>query len=151
MANPTTAFRSGKNGKIVIQGVGYALNHWEVTETGEVLDTNNFECFTQDFGTGLIGGGRSFSQGMIGFESADFTISGVWNAAQNPFEEPPGLYVSDLGPELILYINESDGTNYTFANTIISSTSVTTDATGAVSFSATGKNQGSYIRPTGNV
>lgn len=144
-------FRAGKAGRIRFNGTNCTLTTWTVDESGGDLDTTNFESYSTAYGVDSNSIGRSFEQGLVGVEVASFSCSGYWNAAQNPFENPPAIYIRDDGPEMFLYVNIVDATYYRFFATRILTASVNVDAKGLVSFSFTGKSQGPYTRPSGNV
>lgn len=144
-------FRAGKAGRIKFNGTYCTLMAWSVDESGGDLDTTNFENYTTEYGVDSNGIGRSFEQGLVGVEVASFSCEGNWNAAQNPFDNPPAIYVRDDGPEMFLFINRTDNTFYRFYATRILAANVRTDAKGLVSFRFNGKSQGPYLRPTGNV
>ncbi len=145
------SFRSGKASRIQV-GTGTFLteNHWDVTETGDMQDTTNFECFTTDFGSSGITGGRTMTQGLIGNESADVSAGGNWDANQNPYEDPPGIFISDQGPTTLLYINRVDNTFFGFDETLITQAAIGVDQDGVVTFAWKFKNQGPWSRPEGN-
>jgi len=86
-------FRSGKNSRVTFGTTNCTLKRYGVSERGGDLDTTNFECFTQAYGSTGAGGGRSFEQGLIGTESLTANLDGAWNAAQNPYESPPTVRV----------------------------------------------------------
>lgn len=147
-----TSFRSGKAGRITIDGTALALSSWSVSENGQDLDTTNFENWTNAYGsTGTtpdgVDQGRSFTTGLIGTETAKFDISGYWDAANPPFEDPPSLYVSDDGGPLLLYINRTDATCYTFPVIRITQSKIDVSPDKIVTFSISGESQGPYTRP----
>lgn len=152
MPGAVGSFRSGKLSKVLVGVTACRLNVWSVAESGADLDTTNFESYDTSYGytDQARGIGRSFEQGMIGVETAVFNLDGNWDAAANPLDDPPGLYVREDGPEIKLYVSRIDDTFYDFYVTRILSADVATDAKGLVTFRCSGKNQGPYLRPTGS-
>lgn len=148
------SFRSGKGGRItVVDENGTAkmkMAVYTVKETGNKLDTTNFECFTDEFGSTGSGDGRSFSQGLVGVETADCTVTGLWEFSQNPFDDPPGIFVRDDGPLQQMFLSRNDAQFYKFFETLITTCTVKVSVKGDVSFDYGFENQGPYIGPTGS-
>ncbi len=144
------SFRSGKGGRFRFDNTNLKGRKWSVAEEGNDLDTTNFECFTEDYGSTGAGGGRSFTQGLIGLETASCNYEGSWDAATNPFDDPPAIYARDDGPLCQLYINQVDNNYYEFAETRVLTASVDCAVDGLVSFNFSFKNQGPWSRPAGS-
>jgi len=147
-------FRAGKGGRVeFIESVSTVckMMKYSVKERGNNLDTTNFECWTSAYGSSGSGGGICFEQGLIGVQGADFDISGNYDAAQNPYDDPPGLYVRDDGPETVLYTNRTDDIYYDFLETRFLNTTLDVSVDGMVAFSVSGMSQYTFIRPTGSV
>ncbi len=150
MAGPVGNFRSGKGARISVAGLPLTQAVWEVHETGVKLPTNNFECFTTALGSTGNGGGRSFTQGLIGFETATGKCTGNWNQAINPFDDPPGLYNRDDGPLIVCMFNVIDENNYEFPETLLyDCADVKCNCEGLISYDFAWENQGEYARPQG--
>ncbi len=150
LTNTVGQFRSGKGGRVKVGSTFMTMNEYSVAESGQDLDTTNFECFTLAYGnTGNTG--RSFSQGLIGVETAQCQTSGLWNAAQNPFVSPPGIYLREDGPATLLSPNRVDNNYYNFLATKINACGIQCSITGLVTFNWSYTNQGPYVRPIGNM
>ncbi len=143
-------FRAGKGGRV--QVIDQALTickmmKYSAKENAADLDTTNFENTI----TSPILGTVCYTQGLVGPIGADFSVSGNWDAAQNPLDDPPGFYVRDDGPELVLFTNRTDNIFYDFLLTRFLSTTLDVDVNGLVTFSVDGKSQAAYNRPVGSV
>lgn len=151
MPGAVGTFRSGKQGRVLFGGTACRLNSWTVEDSGESLDTTNFESWTNAYGDTSTSMGRSFQQGVIGQEVATFSVDGNWDASANPMDATPGIYTRDDGPAMLLYLNRTDATFYQFYATRIFGANVACDSKGLVTFSFNGASQGPYLRPTGSV
>lgn len=148
LANVAGNFRAGKGGRIKWGAASFLfMASWGVDESGIDLPTTNFESFTTALGTTGSGGGRNFTQGLIGPETAACKITGLWNAAQNPFLSPPGIYVREDGPQALMAMNRVDNDFYQFIATRVMKSSVKCDVNGLVTFDFDFMNQGPYVRP----
>ncbi len=130
--------RSGKASAISVDSVTLALSKWNCTEEGDDLDTGNFD-------SGGLG------EGILGFVRLRYTAGGAWDAGVNPIDNPPGIFVRDDLPNLILVINTFDDTDYNMPFARVRSVTVGTDVKGLVTFDWSGMSQGSYLAPTGSV
>lgn len=135
---PSGHFRSGKNSRAQCgtspQNMTQA--NWTADYAGEDLDVTNFES-------------NGYDEGICGVLSLAWSLSGRWNAAQNPFADPPGLFPTDEGDSLNLFVNVSDSTSYGMTQFRCKSSKVTTSAKGAVDFESSGMSQGSFTTPSG--
>ncbi len=123
------AMRSGKGSRIQVSGTALTLARWNVTRRGDDLDTTNFESDGED-------------QGTIGVEAADWTMSGLWDADQNRFIDPPGLYPRDNLDGLRFYENTNDGIGWNIPIARVLSASNGAEVRGLVTFEANGKSNG---------
>lgn len=193
-------FRSGKSGRMTIiplnaDGTYQVTNNWinikarkiQVGDSGVDEDTTNFECFVlalpavvnqaptalTGLGSSGSGGGRSFSQGLLGIETATITVNGHFDFSQQKgqgpggaaykglMDNPPGLYPRDDGPAMRAYGNRQrpagilgialPGQFYEFMSTRILSATMDIDVNGVVGLDLSAKSQGPYRRPTGSV
>ena len=141
----TGKFRSGKNSRLVVGSTNLNYSDYDFTETSEDIDTTNFES--------AAGGSTSYDEGTIGPTSIAWNAKGSWDAGRNPFDSPPGFYTRDDLANLKMYQNLADNTFLLMALARVLSAKVaaTAKSTTAVSFDASGKSQGSFVRSTGSV
>lgn len=131
-------FRAGKNSRASCDGTVLNMNEYSWTHHGDPLDVTNFES------NGLY-------EGIIGIQSLDWTLRGDWDAAKNPFDDPPGLYPREDGESLVMYTNKTDGKAASMTAYLCSDSTVNSTATGKVGYNAAGKSNGSFSVPTGSV
>src|SRR6185369_5790153 len=91
--------RSGKTSAIVADSVTMAMSKFNCTEEGQDLDTVNFES-------------NGLGEGILGVEFLRYTAGGAWDAGVNSIDSPPGIYVRDDLPNLLLILNTTDSTNF---------------------------------------
>lgn len=132
---PSGSFRAGKNSRAQVNAQNMTQANWDATFSGENLDTTNFES-------------NGFSEGIIGVWELQWSISGRWNASQNPNADPPGLFPTEEGANMSLYVNVADDTSYDMPSFRCTSGKASTSATGAVDFNASGMSQGTFTAPT---
>ena len=108
---------------------------WTASYTGIDLEVTNFES-------------SGFEEGIIGVLSLTWSLSGTWNASKNPNASPPGLFPTDGGTNLNLYVNVSDNTSYQMPIFRCFTGTAQTSASGAVTFQANGKSNGTFTVPT---
>lgn len=143
-------FRSGKGGRQIVGSTQLKGKKWSTKESNSKQDTTNFESFTTAYGSSGSGGGRAFTQGLIGNETAKSTYSGNWDAAVNAFDNPPAIYMRDDGPQIKNILNRVDNNFYLFYATLITDVGIDVDQAGMVAFDYSFENQGAYVRPTGS-
>lgn len=131
-------FRAGKGSRISADGVNILGESFDVNRTGEDIDTTCFETGGED-------------QGTIGPTATEWSFRGKWNAAQNPFDSPPGIYPRDDLPNLLFYPSVADGTVAEIAFARVLSSRVGSEIRGAVTMEASGKSNGGITLPTGSV
>jgi hypothetical protein len=129
---------SGKTSRISADSTVLSLAKFNVVEEGQDIDTVNFDS-------------DGFGEGILGIQFLRWTLGGLWDAGTNPLDDPPGIYVRDDLPDLILYLNVSDDQAYTMDYARVRSSTVGTDVHGAATFDASGMSQGEYILPEGSV
>ena len=135
MAAPSGHFRAGKTSRAQVNAQNMTTASWTATYTGVDLPVTNFES-----------GG--FDEGIIGVLSLTWSLSGRWNAAQNPNANPPGLFPTDGGTNMNLYVSTSDNTAYQMPIFRCFSGAASTTASGAVDFQANGMSNGTFSVPT---
>ena len=133
---PSGHFRAGKNSRAQVNNQNMTQSSWTATYKGEDLDVTNFES-------------NGYDEGITGVLSLSWSLSGRWNAAQNPYADPPGLFPTDEGANMNLYVNVSDDTAYEMPLFRVVQSEAKTTATQAVDFSASGMAQGTFTSPSG--
>lgn len=128
-------FRAGKSSRVQCNAQNMTANQWSATYNGVDLDVTNFES-------------NGYSEGIIGILSLTWSLSAKWNAAQNPNASPPGLFPTDSGTNLNLYVNVSDNTAYAMSSFRCFNGTASTTTEGNVEFVADGKSQGAFSVPT---
>ncbi len=130
--------RAMKNSRVSSQSTSLAFAQWDVTLTGDDLDTANFES-------------EGLNEGILGFEGADWNCGGDWDAGTNPYDDPPGFYPRDDLNDLLFYENVTDAVLWDFPYARVRSSNNGGDIKGKVTFKASGKSQGPFNVPTGSV
>jgi hypothetical protein len=130
--------RAGKNSRVQVNAVNLNQASWNVDYQGGDGDTTNFES-----------GG--YEEGIACVLSASWSVDGNWDAGDNPFDDPPGLYVRDDLQDLYFYENVSDAVLWDFPYARVRSAKNGANVTGVVTFGSSGKNQGEFDLPTGSV
>ena len=131
-------FRAGKTSRAQVSSVDLTLSSWNATYDAPGLDTTNFED-------------NGFTTGLVGPYSLNWSLSGAFDAAQNPLTDPPGLYPRDDGDSMKLYTKVADNKFFNLTTWMCTSSKIGTTATGLVTFASDGKNQGSFTVPDGSV
>lgn len=129
--------RAGKNSRVSVNSTTLYMDSWSVTEQGDDLDATTFES-----------GGAE--EGIIGIFSVQWSFSGSWDAGRNSYDDPPGLYPRNDLSALRLYENLSDNIGWYFSTARVLSSRNGAQVRQKVTFEASGKNQGTYTRPTGS-
>lgn len=135
--------RSGKNSRVEVELVALVRNKFDVEWSTKDLDTVSFESLGDD--------GNSYDEGIESIREAKFAVDGDWDAHQNAFDDPPGVYVRDDLSGLVLYLNTTDESLWSFPYSRIRSAKNTTAVRDKVGYSFSGMNQGQFTVPTGSV
>lgn len=135
MAAPSGSFRAGKTSRAQCNAQDMTMASWTATYDGMDLDVTNFES-------------AGFEEGIIGVKSLQWTVSGRWNASQNPNADPPGLFPTDAGLNLKLYVSTNDNTAYLMPVFRCFKGTAKTSAKDAVDFEADGHSQGTFSVPS---
>ncbi len=130
--------RSGKNSRIDVSGNTLAFAKWDVSFGVKDLDTTNFES-------------NGYGEGISGIEQADISFGGDWDAGENPFDTPPGIYPRDDLAALKFYENVIDNIYWSFAYARLRSCKNGASVDGKVTFETSGMSQGVVAVPTGSV
>lgn len=138
MAWPTGQFRSGKNSRITVTGDTLYKAEWGLNYRGDPLDTRNFES-------------SGWDEELIGFRGVEWSLRGLWNAAINDYDDPPGLYPRDDGTDMdCIPSTLQSAILWTLPDWSCRATDMTTTATGLVQMRSNGKSQGEPTVPTGS-
>ncbi len=131
-------FRAGKGSRVKVGATNLNMANWDITERGDPLDTNNFECGGLD-------------QGLIGILACDWNFGGNWDAGRNPIDSPPGLYVREDLSSLQFYTNVLDNVGWIIGTSLVVSSKNGAQVKGLVTFSCSGKSNGGAVLPAGSV
>lgn len=131
-------FRAGKGGRTTVSSTTMTNSEWSCTHQGDNLDTTNFES-------------NGFQEGIIGIQRLDWSVKATWNAAQNPMDDPPGLYPRDDGSSMYLYTNRTDAKSFSMPLFRCVSSTIRATATAKVEFDSSGSSQGGFSIPAGSV
>jgi hypothetical protein len=138
MAGPNGHFRAGKNSRVAGNGINILAEEWNNDFKADEIDTTNFESL-------------GIYQGLTGVNECDWDFKGKWNAQVNIFDIPPGIFPQDLFPNLGFYENQSDNVFNFLPFALIFSAKNGAVVRQAVTWEASGKNNGSYTLATGSV
>ena len=114
--------RSGKNGRLSVNGTTVNATSWAVQSQSDWQDVTNFET-------------QGYAEGVFGIRSASVQLELYWNNAQNPFDNPPNLKDGQILDSVLLYINVTDIKFYSFTKLAIVSCSLQTPVRGVVTYS----------------
>lgn len=121
-------FLAGKTGRVSVNGATMAATRWSTTLHADELDTSNFES----------NGKKSW---LIGLQGLDWQVGTLWDSAQPPFTDPPGLYMRDDGTSMNLYTKVSTNKYWSMPHWMCSNSSMEETVSGLVMFNASGKAQ----------
>lgn len=121
-----------------VNGTTVNATTWAVQSQTDWQDVTNFET-------------QGYAEGVFGIRSASVQLELYWNAAQNPFDNPPSLKDNTILDSVILYINVTDISHYTFAKLAVVSCSLQTPTRGVVTYSVQCQSDGPWTEPTGSV
>lgn len=131
--------RAAKNSRVQVAGTNLRFANWRATWRGDDLDTTNFESAGSE-------------QGTIGIQVVEWSMGGDWDAQQNAYDSPPGLYPRDDLGAVKLYENTTDNVFHNIPTNRVLSAENGAEVKGKVTFSANGKSQGSgYSAPAGSI
>ena len=131
--------RSGKNGRLQINGTTVIGCHtFQIADGATWDDVTNFET-------------QGYAEGVFGIFSAAVALELYWNAAQNPFENPPNLKKGQILDTVRLYTNVTDIQFYSFAKLAIVNCTLGCPTRGVVTYSVQAQSDGPYTEPTGSV
>lgn len=136
--------RAGKTSRITVGQTPLVFASYEATLNGDDYPTVNFESWRD-------AEGQTFDEGILGPIGADIRAGGDWDAHFAPLGSPPGLYPRDDLANLSFYTSRFDNVAWIFPFARIRSATNGSDVKGKVTFNFSGKNQGRFNWPTGNV
>lgn len=134
--------RAGKNSRVQVVATNLRMANWRTTARGDDLDTTNMES-------------SGHEQGTIGTDVEEWELGGDWDAQQNAFDSPPGLFPRDDLGAIKFYLNVSDNVFHSLATNRVLSSENGAEVKGKVTFRSSGKSQGCALSgtslPTGSV
>lgn len=132
--------RAGKNSRWIVAGTTIRAKSWSVTWRGDDLDTTNMESQGEE-------------QGTIGVNVREWQGAFDWDAQQNAYDSPPGLYPRDDLGLVKMYESVSDNVFWSIATNRVLSAANSAEVKGLVQFNASGKSNGpgAATAPTGSV
>ena len=141
------AQRAAKLSRVLIGSQALAMASWEATMVGADLPTVNFESFN-------VPDQETYDEGIMGVVSCSGKFGGAWEAggtgAVSPkfTANPPGLFPRDNLSSVQLFLNRTDGTNWSFTVMRIRGVGISAAVEGLVLFNVTDfKNQGRFVYP----
>ena len=136
--------RAAKTCRVLVGATALTFASWEATVNGEDYPTVNFESYN-------VVAGQAYDEGILGALSSELRFGGDWDAGTNPLGTPPGLYPRDDLASLEFYTSRLDAVFWSFPYARLRSATNGGAIGGKVTFTAAGKNQGSFTYPTGSV
>jgi len=133
---------TGKDGRISIGGTTLALSSWSVKSDANGIEFTNFTSVADRNGEPTL-----FYEGTTGKKTLEFTVKGMWDADENPMDDPPNLDAGSLLDTVVLYVSVTNDIGWTIPEAIVLSTPVTNEVNGKVEFEASCKATGQFYRP----
>lgn len=130
------SFRSGRDSRVQVGATNLNMAKWDADSSGDDIDTNNFE-------------GNGYGEGVVGIVEASLSADGIWNAAANPIDSPPGLYPRWDLQNLKFYLNKAENF-WSFPYARVTSSKNSSAVKEKVGFSFSGKSNGIFYPPTGS-
>ena len=133
MAAPSGAFVAGMKSRAAFNGTNVTMADWSGTYKGNDIEVTNFES-------------NNFMESIIGIQSFDWSVSGIWNSNQNPKQNPPTLYPTDSGVNANFYADKNNNAAgvYQLPAYVCTQGQAHPTSTGGVAFSAQGHSQGTF-------
>lgn len=139
----TGSQRAGKASQVLANGTALAFASWQANVKGTDLVTTNFESY--DLATDT-----TYGEGILGDLNCDLSFGGDWDAAENPLDDPPGLFPRDNLPNLEFVVNQTDANFWSFHYARLRNCSSNAKWDGKVEFTCDGHNQGVFAFPLGS-
>lgn len=130
--------RAGKSGRILVGLVNLNLSEWTAEDKMDDLDTTTFE-------------NDGYETGTVGIEVLEYGFKGNWDASRNHFDSPPGLYPRDDLAVVKLYEAILDNVFWSVPLSRVLSARNGCVVRQLVTFEASLKSNGVFVRPTGSV
>lgn len=92
-----------------------------------------------------------YDQGTIGIIGCDWDSKGDWQAHNNFYDQPPGIFPRDDLKNVLLYENVADNVFWNFYWNRVLSAKNGNPVRGLVSFEWSSKTNGFFSPPTGSV
>lgn len=124
-------YRAGKLSIWLVESENLTGTQYTVKRTGDNVDVSNFET-------------NGFRLSLLGLQGGDWSGGGIWNADNNPYADPPGLYPRDDGTDMIFMPSSLGAANVTFPVWACWDSEISTSVSGAVQFQASGTSQGVF-------
>ena len=133
MPTPSAGFRSGKNGRAVLNGTTVIrVTQWTVDLNAEAIDFANSV-------------GRGFGVYLPGIRDLEFELFFDYYVTDTPFNQANiGAYITNVN---LTIGNPSDGCFWGIPVALVTSGSCTSPVRGKVSGVIRGKSSGGYIQP----
>lgn len=128
--------RSAKNAFVRVGNATYAHQSWNVNPKADLIDTSNSES----------GGAAEYTAGFV---YCDVSISGPFDAAQNPYDAPVGFQAGETISNVKLYLNGLAGPFWSFPTLKVESAPNKADVKQALMIDISGKAHGEWVYPTG--
>jgi hypothetical protein len=135
--------RAGKTSRVLVGTSPLTFASWKSTVTGEDYPTVNFESYN-------VADDQTYDEGIIGPISADIQFGGDYDAGDNPYDDPPGLFPRDDLADVAFYTSRLDAVNWDFPFVRLRSADNGAEIRGKVTFSVSGKSQGRFLYPSGS-
>lgn len=130
--------RAGKGSRVSVGSENLAFAKWSTNYKGDDLDTVNFES-------------EGYDEGILSVIGVEISFGGSWDAGNNPYDDPPGLFPRDDLTGLAFFENVTDNVGWEFPYARLRSANNGVEVKGLVSFDASGMSQGAFTPPTGSV
>ena len=134
--------KSGTAGRVQVNAINIALDHWDFEPTADLDDTTTFEDFDSV-------DGFTYQVDVDGVRRGQGTISGYWNSGNSQFAGAGGgLVKGALVTNMFLYVDRVGNRYFNLPKARIISTPVTVDvAGGKIKFSCRFKSFGNWVDP----
>lgn len=133
--------RAAKTSRVQVGGTFLTYSSFDTKAIGQDLLTTNFESYN-------VPQAQTFTEGILGTLSSDFSFGGAWDAGTKPTGNPPGLYPRDDLANVNLITSRTDGTQWSYPYVRIRSVNNSGNVDGLVLFNVSdAKNQGSFTYP----
>jgi hypothetical protein len=140
----TGSQRAAKTSRVIVGADNLTFASWSANVTGEDFPTVNFESY--DAATD-----QTYDEGILGPLTCEIKFGGDWDAGDNPYDDPPGLFPRDDLAGVQFQESRLDGVGWDFPYIRVRSAENGAEIKGKVLFSVGGKNQGPFTFPSGSI